>query len=129
MTRDPRHALGDLGEDLAAAHLEDEGWSILERNWSCREGELDLIAERGETIAFVEVRTVSDTSRQQVAPELTVTRAKRAKLIKAARRWIGARAIRRRIFRFDVIAIVHGDAVALRHYPNAFVLDQGAGGS
>ena len=39
-------AVGDRGEDLACAHLEALGWEVLERNWRCREGELDVVARR-----------------------------------------------------------------------------------
>ena len=55
MTRS-RRDLGDFGERLAAAHLEAKGYRIRERNFRTREGEIDIIAERGGTLVFVEVR-------------------------------------------------------------------------
>src|SRR5690625_3166338 len=52
-----RQALGGRGEDLAAAFLEDAGLVIIERNFRCPRGELDIIARDGETAVFVEVKT------------------------------------------------------------------------
>lgn len=55
--RDPRRALGRLGEGLAAAHLERRGFLVLARNVRTRHGEIDLVAFDGRTLAFVEVKT------------------------------------------------------------------------
>jgi putative endonuclease len=52
-----RQALGAFGERVAAAHLESKGYRILERNYRCREGEIDIIAAEGDCLVFVEVRT------------------------------------------------------------------------
>jgi putative endonuclease len=52
-----RRRFGDFGERVAASHLEAKGYTILERNWSVREGEIDLIASRGNNLVFVEVRS------------------------------------------------------------------------
>ena len=54
-----RRALGARGENLAARWYEGHGYTILERNWRCREGELDIIARTGTTIVFIEVKTRS----------------------------------------------------------------------
>ena len=56
------HDLGRWGETLAAEHLEAQGWTVLERNYRAGPPEIDLIAERGHTVAFVEVKTRSTTS-------------------------------------------------------------------
>ncbi len=52
-----RRRLGDFGERVAAAHLEAKGYEVLERNWEVPEGEIDLIATRGDDLVFVEVRS------------------------------------------------------------------------
>ncbi|MDO5068324.1 MAG: YraN family protein [Propionibacteriaceae bacterium] len=53
------HALGRRGEDLAVQHLTAQGWTIIDRNWRCQEGELDIIAHdpRSDELVFVEVKT------------------------------------------------------------------------
>ena len=52
-----RRRLGDFGERVAASHLESKGYEILERNYQVREGEIDIIASKGEELVFVEVRS------------------------------------------------------------------------
>ena len=73
---------GKAGEDLAAAFLEREGYSIVSRNFHCRGGELDMVAIKGEILAFVEVRTRKQGG--MVAPAESVTAAKRNKIVTAA---------------------------------------------
>jgi putative endonuclease len=60
---DPRHALGRLGEELAAAHLTRLGFAILERNARTRYGEIDIVAFDGTTLVFVEVKTCRASAR------------------------------------------------------------------
>ena len=63
MSRDPDRAeLGALGERLAAKYLEGKGYRILERNFRCRMGEIDLIALRGNDLVFTEVKLRKDAS-------------------------------------------------------------------
>ena len=52
-----KRKLGNFGERVASSHLEAKGYTILERNWATREGEIDLIASRGPDLVFVEVRS------------------------------------------------------------------------
>jgi putative endonuclease len=76
-----RRRFGDFGERVATAHLESKGYQILERNWSTREGEVDVIASRGQDLVFVEVR-----SRQGGAmgtPEESIT-GRKAQHVRAA---------------------------------------------
>jgi putative endonuclease len=70
---------GDFGERVAASHLESHGYTILERNWASRVGEIDLIASRGEDLVFVEVR--SRKGRDFGAPEESITGRKRQHLL------------------------------------------------
>lgn len=57
MTTFNRQEIGALGEQVAVRHLQGLGWLVLQRNWRCRYGELDLIAADGPTAVFVEVKT------------------------------------------------------------------------
>src|SRR5688572_26953511 len=66
-----RRRFGDFGERVAASHLEAKGYQILERNWSTREGEIDLIASRGTDLVFIEVR--SRHGRDLGTPEESIT--------------------------------------------------------
>jgi putative endonuclease len=77
-----RRDLGDFGERVAAAHLEATGYRIIDRNFRVREGEIDIIAQRGETLVFVEVRTRRGDAKGTAAE--SVTPAKAAKLVAAA---------------------------------------------
>ena len=62
MTSNPRHRLGALGEKVARKRLEAAGYRVLETNYRARAGEIDLVAEDGQTLVFVEVRTRSAQS-------------------------------------------------------------------
>ncbi|MFZ4438247.1 MAG: YraN family protein, partial [Syntrophales bacterium] len=52
-----RISTGKKGEELAAAYLEEAGYRIIERNYRCLFGEIDMVAEEGETLVFVEVKS------------------------------------------------------------------------
>ncbi len=62
-----KHSLGQFGEEQAARYLRRRFYSILERNYRCRFGEIDLIAKRGGTLAFVEVKLRRDRHRPEAA--------------------------------------------------------------
>jgi putative endonuclease len=73
-----RQATGAFGEKLARDFLENNGYGILETNYRCAEGEIDIIARQGKTLVFIEVRTKS--SRKFGSPEESITTAKMRKL-------------------------------------------------
>lgn len=110
---------GEKYEEQAALFLEAAGFEILDRNWSCPMGELDIIARKDGTVAFVEVRARSNPA--YGLPAETVNRAKRAKIIKSAMAYIKARALEADAFRFDFIGIVPGQAP--EHIEDAFSAD------
>ena len=105
-----RGALGRSGEDTAAAWYEDHGYEVLERNWRRREGEVDLIARKGRTVVFCEVKTRSSdafgTGAEAVVP------AKQRRIRRLASRWLAelTPASGRALvdLRFDVVAITGG---------------------
>ncbi|MBW3087826.1 YraN family protein [Bifidobacterium sp. 82T24] len=116
--------LGRLGEDYAELWLRERGWTILDRNWRSRHGELDVIAlNRADQLTFVEVKT--RRSAMFGPPQDAVTEHKRKALRHAGMEWIQRHgdAIRRSGTRFDVLAIsVLGGrrAPQIRHIPGAF---------
>ncbi len=85
MTR-ARRDLGDFGERVAAAHLEAKGYRILERNFRTREGEVDIIAERGGTLVFAEVRTRRGEALGSAAESVTASKA--ARILAAAQAYV-----------------------------------------
>jgi putative endonuclease len=100
---DPRRQLGDWGEERAAEFLRAQGYEIVERNWRCAAGELDLIAREGECLAFIEVRT--RRGRSYGAPEESVTPAKQAKLIELAQTYMQEHPALECDWRIDVVAV------------------------
>ncbi len=81
-----RKKLGQRGEELAAAYLEKRGYIVRERNWRCPAGEIDIVAEDGDCLVFVEVRT--RRGREYGTPEESVTPAKQAKLVEVAQTYL-----------------------------------------
>jgi putative endonuclease len=91
------------GEAEAARYLRGLGWEILETNWHCRYGELDLIASAGEALVFVEVKT--RRSKSFGLPEEALTPAKRRRILRAAWTYLDERGLTPSAWRVDVIAI------------------------
>lgn len=110
---------GEKYEEQAALFLKEAGFEILDRNWACPLGELDIIARKDGTVAFVEVRARSNPA--YGLPAETVNRSKRAKIIKTAMAYIKARRPKADSFRFDFIGIVPGHEP--EHIEDAFSAD------
>lgn len=104
------HTLGRRGEDRAVAYLRTCGYQILERNFRCRLGELDIIAREGDTLAFVEVRTRSH-GRQGSALE-AVSPTKQRQVARVASYYLTSRRLEAATCRFDVVGIT-GEHVEL----------------
>jgi putative endonuclease len=107
---------GVLAENLAAAFLEQQGLKIVARNYRCRFGEIDLVAESGTTLVFVEVRARASAEYGGAAESITA--AKRRRLIAAARHYLATRR-NRRPCRFDVV-LLNGDTAPPEWIANAF---------
>ncbi len=106
---------GDSGEALAAAFLERRGLRILSRNYRCRFGEIDLVAESGSTLVFVEVR--ARRSDAFGGPAESITPAKRRRLVAAARHYLAAAG--ERAARFDVV-LIRGEPPRIDWITDAF---------
>ena len=106
-----RRALGAGGEDAVAAWYESNGYEVVERNWRCRAGELDLILRRGRTFVFCEVKT--RTSDAFGAPVEAVTRNKQVRLRHLAARWLEEAPLRPTEIRFDVASVLAGEIEVL----------------
>ncbi len=117
---DPRRRLGQWGEKVAALHLEAQGLAILERNWRCRDGEIDLVARDGETVVFIEVKT--RRGRDFGAPEEALTSHKAAKLMQLGQQYMADCELDDVDWRIDLVAVeLDGNGKLLRcdHIPNA----------
>jgi putative endonuclease len=122
MSNDLRHRLGRVGEDVAAAHLERRGLTVLARNYRTRWGELDLIAGDDERIVFCEVKTRRLGSS---APFDGLRSAQCRRLRRMAAAWLCEEPHRPhpRELRFDAIGVTidaFGRLVALDHLEGAF---------
>jgi len=102
--KDTRKALGSRGEDLAVQYLKKKGFKVIERNYRCSVGEIDLIAREKNTLVFVEIKARS--SSEYGLPQEAVDRFKQKKMIEVARAYMAERHLKDDIIaRFDVVAI------------------------
>lgn len=120
--RNARDALGRRGEAAAEAHLVGLGFRILERRHACRQGEVDLIAEEGDCLCFIEVRTRRPGP---VRPFESVGAKKQRRVATAALDYLtqqGVPSVGARALRFDVVEVnVAGDGgVQIELCRNAF---------
>ena len=117
-------SVGSLGEEIASSHLTACGYRILERNFRCRGGEVDIIArdQVDNSLVFIEVKTRRGLT--YGVPQLAVTPFKQRQISKAALTWLSKNRLHDTNARFDVIAILlHTDAAhSIEHIKNAFEL-------
>lgn len=98
-----RKQLGNLGEKLAKDFLKKNGYRVRETNFKCREGEIDIVAEQGDCLVFVEVRTKS--SSEFGTPEESITHFKKEKLIASALSYLSSHQGLPAQWRIDLVAI------------------------
>lgn len=98
-----RKDVGILGEKLAKGFLKKRGFRILETNYRCPEGEIDIIARHKDYLVFIEVRT--KTSLAFGSPEESITATKKKKLISTAYRYRQAHDDLPQLWRIDVVAV------------------------
>ena len=96
--------LGVHGERIAAAYLTDAGLRVLDRNWRCREGELDIVAREADALVFCEVKTRRGIGFGHPVEAVTPTKQRRLRLL--AQRWLAAHDEHAPDLRFDVVAIL-----------------------
>ena len=113
--------VGQFGEDVAAERLTSAGLVVLDRNWRCSEGELDIVARDGATAVFVEVKTRSSSAFGD--PSEAVGRGKAARIHRLAARWLAENpqsGIEE--LRFDIVSVVRDGrgGVEASHLVGAF---------
>jgi putative endonuclease len=100
---DPRRRLGTSGEDAVSRWYEERGYTVVSRNWRVREGELDLVLQRGRTLVFCEVKTRRGDAFGTPFEAVTVTKQRRLRTL--AVRWLSEHHVRAGELRFDVAAV------------------------
>jgi putative endonuclease len=112
-----RSALGAYGEAFAARHLTEQGMVLLDRNWRCELGEIDLVLRDGPVLVVCEVKTRSSTAFG--SPLEGVTEQKAARLRRLAARWLSAHGVRPDEVRIDLVGVLvpPGAPCELEHVP------------
>ncbi|MBM7623536.1 YraN family protein [Sporohalobacter salinus] len=116
-----KQELGKLGEELATRYLKNTGYDIIKRNYTCRIGELDIIAAKANYLIFVEVKTKQNFKFGH--PREEVNYHKRQKLQQVARYYISQHPKEGVDYRFDVVGILYHnqDNYQISHIENAFL--------
>jgi putative endonuclease len=117
--------LGKIGELLAVKFLKQKGYQIIEQNYRSAWGEIDLIAQDGEVLVFVEVKT--RRSLKFGAPQVAVANSKQRKMSKTALEYLQEKNFFDYVCRFDVISIVFPPEPSepiIEHIENAFELSE-----
>lgn len=120
-----KQELGKIGEEEAIKYLKDKGYQILERNYffkigkNLKRGEIDIVAKKGETICFVEVKTLKNP-KIEIFPEEKINFAKKRKLILAAESWLAKNKIPLNSkWQIDIISIIFkGEEPQIFHFEN-----------
>jgi putative endonuclease len=99
-----KDAVGRYGERVAARYLCEQGMVVLDRNWRCAVGEIDIVARDGDTLVVCEVKTRSGVGFG--SPAECVTTAKAARLRRLAALWLSEHSVRPRAVRLDVVGVL-----------------------
>lgn len=112
--------LGKRGEEIAARHLEATGLVIVDRNWRCPQGEIDLVVRDGGELVFVEVKTRSSVAFGHPLDAITVTKLARLRRLAAA--WCDAHPGNHDHIRIDAVAVIAPIAgpIEVEHLPRVF---------
>ena len=110
---------GNRGEERAASYLISKGFSIIERNWRTKGGEIDIIAYKNDVLVFVEVKTLPNGTLDMIQRELN--NQKRQRILKTSKRFLlNHRQYSNSYIRFDVIVIDTPGLEPVYHIENAF---------
>jgi putative endonuclease len=115
-----KDGVGKYGERVAARHLVEAGLEVLDRNWRCPAGEIDIVAREGGVVVICEVKTRSSTT--YGAPQEAITPVKAARLRELALWWLREHPCGGAPVRFDVVSVLRSrrGAAAVQHLRGAF---------
>ncbi len=110
---------GNLGENIAEHYLKQKGYIILDKNFGCRQGEIDIIAKDRKEIVFIEVKT--RTSSKYGAPSEAVNKIKQKHMLKSIKYYLYIKNLAEEFIRIDVIEIYIKDNIyKVNHIKQAF---------
>lgn len=113
-----RHILGKLGEDIACEYLQENNYEIIERNFECRQGEIDIIAKEKDEIVFIEVKTRTNSNYGN--PIDSITYYKQKHIIKSVQYYLYKEKLEKSFVRIDVIEVYRrGEKYYVNHIKNA----------
>ena len=113
--------LGEKGEIAGAKFLKKNGHKIIETNFSCRHGEIDIIAKKNEITCFVEVKTRSNENYGRPIDAITPFKVKH--MVRSAQYYIAKKSLEHQEVRLDIIEVIfHESKPMIRHTENAIVL-------
>lgn len=126
--KNPRR-LGNIGEKIASEYLKKKEYRILDKNYSPKwisgpiRGEIDIVAEKENTISFIEVKTLKDNCNKEYSPELKVNFTKQKKILKIAENWLMEKNIPLDSrWQVDIISVEISSSskkAKIRHFENA----------
>ena len=114
-----RHILGKTGEEIGTKYLIKNGYKIIIRNFRCRQGEIDIIAQDKNEIVFIEVKTRKNTNYGY--PIDAVDKRKQKHILNASKYYIYINKLEKRNIRFDVIEIYKKDKFYINHIKNIYI--------
>lgn len=121
MSKNNNIAIGKYGEEKAEKYLRKKGYQILERNYKKPWGELDIIAQYGKKLIFVEVKAQNKRDKFFISPEENITPFKQKQLIKSAKAYLAFKKWLDKNWRIDVVAVelYNDELYEIRHIENA----------
>lgn len=112
------HELGKIGEDIAANYLMRLGYKIIERNFECKQGEIDIIALHKEELVFIEVKTRTNTFYGEASE--SVNKFKIKHLLNSIKYYIYKRNLQDEYIRIDIIEVyINGENIKINHIKQA----------
>lgn len=112
------HELGKIGEDIAANYLTRLGYKIIERNFECKQGEIDIIALHKEELVFIEVKTRTNTFYGEASE--SVNKFKIKHLLNSIKYYIYKRNLQDEYIRIDIIEVyINGENIKINHIKQA----------
>ena len=104
-------SVGNKGEDIAAAYLKKHGYTIVERNYNCRFGEIDIIAKQNSYIVFVEVKARSSTAFGM--PREAVDWRKQQTIVQCSKLWLTQNKLFGSAVSYDVVEVLNGEVTII----------------